>query len=145
MQNERVMKVEGIDLSGKGRALGVGVDLIEVSRIADMLERHGETFLKRVYTEQEREYCMGMKYPHKHLADRFAAKEAVSKCFGTGIGSELSWQSVSVINGSKGEPQITLDEKGSALLSQKGGESVLISLSHTESMAVAFAVLVAAN
>ena len=135
--------MEGIDFSGKGRVLGVGVDLIEVSRIKNMLARHEERFLEKVYTEQEREYCMRMKHPYKHLAARFAAKEAVSKCFGTGIGSELSWQSVSVINGFNGEPQICFDEKGSRLLSERGGEAVLISLSHTESMAVAFAVLVA--
>jgi holo-[acyl-carrier protein] synthase len=139
------MKVEDINMPREGSVLGVGVDLIEVSRIADMLERHGERFLKRVYTEQELKYCMGMKYPQKHLAARFAAKEAVSKCFGTGIGSELSWKSISVINGANGEPNICFDEKGTKLLSQKGGEAVLISLSHTESMAVAFAVLVAAT
>jgi holo-[acyl-carrier protein] synthase len=137
------MKVEDINLPEKGRVLGVGVDLVEVSRIADMLERHGERFLKRVYTEEELKHCMRMKYPQKHLAARFAAKEAVSKCFSTGIGSELSWKSISVINGANGEPNICFDEKGSKILSQRGGESVLISLSHTESMAVAFAVVVA--
>ena len=139
------MKLEGIDLSGKGKALGVGIDLVEVGRIAEMLERHGERFLNRVYTEKEREYCMGKKYPHQHLAARFAAKEAVSKCFGTGIGSELSWQSISVINGSDGAPRICFDEKGAKLLSQKGGENILISLTHAESMAAALAVLVAAD
>ncbi len=137
------MKVEDINLSGKGKALGVGVDLVEVGRIANMLEQHGERFLEKVYTEEEREYCMGKKHPPIHLAARFAAKEAVSKCFGTGIGSELSWHSVSVINGSNGQPQVRLDDQGSKLLSRKRGESVLISLSHTESMATAFAVLVA--
>ena len=87
-----------------GVLIGIGADVIEVSRIRGVFERQGERFLARVFTDEEREYCFRMAHPHKHLAARFAAKEAVSKCFTTGIGAELGWRSVSVYHGSRNEP-----------------------------------------
>ena len=66
--------------------IGIGVDLVECERIQHSLDRFGEKFLHRVFTEGEIEYSMSMKFPARHLAARFAAKEAVSKAFGTGIG-----------------------------------------------------------
>jgi holo-[acyl-carrier protein] synthase len=130
-----------LSLPPGGVVLGLGTDVIEVERIRKVLERQGERFLDRVFTGEEREYCLGMKYPHKHLAARFAAKEAVSKCFTTGIGAELGWKSVSVYHGERKEPLIRLDEKGEALLKHVGGSRVLISLSHTDTVAVAVAVI----
>jgi holo-[acyl-carrier protein] synthase len=67
-----------LNLPPGGVLLGLGVDVIEVSRVRGVLERQGERFLERVFTEEEREYCFRMAHPHKHLAARFAAKEAVS-------------------------------------------------------------------
>jgi len=64
--------------------LGIGVDLVECARIERSLDRFGEKFLHRVFTKGEIEYSMSMKFPERHLAARFAAKEAVSKAFGTG-------------------------------------------------------------
>lgn len=126
-----------------GIVRGVGTDIIECSRIARVLERQGERFLSRVYTEGERAYCMQMKNPVPHLAARFAAKEAVSKCFTTGIGSALGWKSIEVLKGEREEPLIQLDEKGNELLKELGGSEVLVSLSHTENYGLAFAVIVA--
>ncbi len=126
-----------------GIVRGVGTDIIECSRIARVLERQGERFLNRVYTEGEREYCMKMKNPVPHLAARFAAKEAVSKCFTTGIGSSLGWKSIEILKGEREEPLIRLDEKGNELLKRLGGRDVLVSLSHTENYGQAFAVIVA--
>lgn len=126
-----------------GTVRGVGTDIIECSRIARVLERQGERFLKRVYTQGEQDYCMQMKNPVPHLAARFAAKEAVSKCFTTGIGSALGWKSIEVLKGEREEPLIQLDEKGSKLLEELGGTDVLVSLSHTENYGLAFAVIVA--
>jgi holo-[acyl-carrier protein] synthase len=83
-----------------------------------------------------------MAYPHKHLAARFAAKEAVSKCFTTGIGASLGWRSVSVYHGSRNEPLVRLDPKGEALLKDVGATQVILTLSHTESVAMAVAALV---
>lgn len=125
-----------------GILLGLGADVIEVSRIRGVLERQGERFLARVFTEEEREYCFRMAHPHKHLAARFAAKEAVSKSFTTGIGSELGWRSVSVYHGSRNEPLVRLDPKGEALLRAVGATRVLLTLSHTDTIAMAVAALV---
>ena len=133
-----------ITLPPGGLLLGLGSDLIDVERIAGVLERQGERFLNRVFTDEERAYCFGMKYPHKHLAARFAAKEAVSKAFTTGIGAELGWKSISVYHGSRHEPLVRLDEKGEALLRQVGGTNVLLTLSHTDTAAMAVAAVVKA-
>jgi holo-[acyl-carrier protein] synthase len=95
-----------------------------------------------VFTDEERAYCSGMTHPHKHLAARFAAKEAVSKCFTTGIGAELSWKSISIFHGERRQPLVRLDEKGEALLRHMGATQVLVSLSHTETLAMAVAALV---
>ncbi len=133
-----------IELPPGGILLGLGSDIIDVDRIRGVLERQGERFLDRVFTDEERAYCFGMKYPHKHLAARFAAKEAVSKAFTTGIGAELGWKSVSVYHGSRHEPLVRLDEKGTALLNQVGGTNVLLTLSHTDNAAMAVAAVVKA-
>ena len=127
-----------------GVLLGLGCDLIEVGRIRGVWERQGERFLQRVFTEEERTYCLALKHPHPHLAARFAAKEAVSKAFSTGIGAELGWTSVSVYHGRRHEPLVRLDDKGQALLRAVGATSVLLSLSHTETVALAVAALVKA-
>lgn len=124
-----------------GVLLGLGADLIEVERVRGVLERQGPRFLERVFTEEERAYCSRMAHPHKHYAARFAAKEAVSKCFTTGIGAELGWRSVSIYHGPRNEPLVRLDAKGEALLAQLGGTHVLVTLSHTESHALAVAAL----
>ena len=107
-----------------------------------MYERQAERFLQRVFTEEEREYCLRMKNPIPHLAARFAAKEAVSKCFTTGIGELLGWKSVEVVKGEREEPLIRLDERGLALLRQLDASEVLISLAHTANYGLAFAALV---
>lgn len=125
-----------------GILVGIGIDLIEVERIRSVIERQGERFLDRVFTAEERAYCATMKFPHKHYAARFAAKEAVSKCFGTGIGAELGWRSVSVYHGERHQPLVRLDERGTALLRAAGATAVHLSLAHTEALAVAVAVLV---
>jgi holo-[acyl-carrier protein] synthase len=125
-----------------GVVRGVGTDLIECQRIARVLERQRDRFLERVFTEGEREYCMRMKNPVPHLAARFAAKEAVSKCFTTGIGEALGWRSIEVVKGEREEPIIRLDQRGLALLARLDANDVLVSLAHTASHGLAFAVLV---
>lgn len=133
-----------LSLPPGGILVGLGADLIEVERVKGVLERQGSRFLQRVFTEEEQAYCSGMAHPHKHYAARFAAKEAVSKCFTTGIGAELGWRSVSVYHGARHEPLIRLDEKGQALLAQVGATHVLVTLSHTETHAMAVAAIVRA-
>jgi holo-[acyl-carrier protein] synthase len=128
-----------------GILVGLGADVIEVERIRGVLERQGERFLARVFTDEERAYCSRMSQPHKHLAARFAAKEAVSKSFTTGIGAELGWRSVSVYHGERNQPLVRLDEKGQALLRDAGATHVLLTLSHTATVAMAVAALVRAQ
>ncbi|MEY4939793.1 MAG: holo-[acyl-carrier-protein] synthase [Verrucomicrobiota bacterium] len=131
-----------IHLPPGGFLIGLGADLIEIERVRGVLDRQGERFLQRVFTDEERAYCSKMAHPHKHYAARFAAKEAVSKCFSTGIGAELGWRSVSIYHGDRHQPLVRLDELAAALLQRVGATHVHVSLSHTETMAMAVAALV---
>lgn len=133
-----------LQLPPGGVLLGIGADIIEVARIRSVMLRHGDRFIERILTEEERAYCAGMAHPHKHIAARFAAKEAVSKCFTTGIGAELGWKSISVYHGERHEPKVRLDAQGEALLAHVGGTHVMLTLSHTENYAMAVAAVVRA-
>ena len=121
--------------------LGIGIDIIEVARIQSSYEKFGERFLKRILHPNEIAYCLSHKSPAPFLAARFAAKEAISKAFGTGIGSQLGWQDMEVVRRESGEPYVVLHGDGSKLLEQRGGRVVLISLSHTQQHAAAVAIL----
>ena len=121
--------------------LGIGIDIIEVARIRASYERFGERFLKRILREQEIGYCLSHKFPSPHLAARFAAKEAVSKAFGTGIGRQLGWQDMEVVRKESGEPLIVLHGAGQKLLAERGAKIACVSLSHTEVYAAAVAII----
>ncbi len=125
-----------------GPLLGFGVDIVDIGRIESMRKRQGDRFLKRVYTPKELDYCMKMKFPDQHLAARFAAKEAVSKAFTTGIGEHFDWKSIGVIVGERRQPEIELDEKAGRFMETLGGKRISISLSHSEKMAIAIAGLI---
>jgi holo-[acyl-carrier protein] synthase len=133
-----------INLPPGGVLIGIGADIIEISRIRSVMLRHGDRFIERILTDEERTYCSSMAHPHKHIAARFAAKEAVSKCFTTGIGSELGWKSISVYHGARHEPLVRLDDKARDLLAHVGATQILLTLSHTENYAMAVAALVCA-
>ncbi|MEY2820753.1 MAG: hypothetical protein RJA37_776 [Verrucomicrobiota bacterium] len=130
------MRLEG------GNVVGVGVDLTEISRIREAHRRHGAAFLDKVFTQEEQALCLAKPDPYPSLAARFAAKEAVSKALGTGFGAELSLKGVSVLTDEAGAPAPRLDGPAQALLARKGATRVLISLTHTDELAEAFAVLV---
>ena len=121
--------------------LGIGIDIIEVSRIAASYERFGERFLNRILHPAEISYCLSHKTPGPFLAARFAAKEAISKAFGTGIGAQLSWQDMEVGRKPSGEPFVILHGNGGKLFQERNGRAVLISLSHTQMHATAVAIL----
>src|SRR5262245_9310059 len=121
--------------------LGIGIDIIEVDRIQSSYDRFGERFLKRILHPKEIEYCLSHKSPAPFLAARFAAKEAISKAFGTGIGAHLGWQDVEVGRKESGEPFVILHGAGLELLRQRGARAMLISLSHTANHAAAVAIL----
>jgi holo-[acyl-carrier protein] synthase len=121
--------------------LGVGIDLIEVARIRSAHSKFGERFLQRILMPGEIEYCLGYRDPAPHLAARFAAKEAASKAFGTGIGAHLGWHDLEVCRKGTGEPFWLLHDKGAQLLQAKNGRVMHLSLSHTEHHATAIAIL----
>ena len=121
--------------------LGIGIDLVENARIQHSIERFGERFLHRVFTAGEIAYCQSMKYPERHFAARFAAKEALSKAFGTGIGKAMSWKEIDVRNKPSGEPFVVLEGGATELANERGVTAALITLSHTENHAVACVVL----
>lgn len=121
--------------------LGIGVDLVECSRIERSLDRFGEKFLRRVFTEGEIEYSMSMKFPARHLAARFAAKEAVSKAFGTGIGKAMGWRNIDVRKKKSGEPFLVFSGRAQELATIRSVTSALITLSHTDHHAMACVVL----
>jgi holo-[acyl-carrier protein] synthase len=121
--------------------LGVGIDIIEVERIEASHKRFGDRFITRILHPGEISYCLSHRRPGPFLAARFAAKEAVSKAFGTGIGTQLSWQDIQVMRQESGEPYIVLHGNGQALLRQRNARAMLISLSHTQTYAAAVAVL----
>ncbi len=121
--------------------LGTGIDIIEVERIGASFEKFGERFLKRILRPDEIAYCLTHKFPVPHLAARFAAKEAISKAFGTGIGAQLGWQNIEVARRESGEPFVILYGDGLKLLAVRGGKRVHLSLSHTKQYAAAMAIL----
>ena len=121
--------------------LGVGIDIIEVGRIEASHQKFGERFLNRILHPNEINYCLSHRSPGPFLAARFAAKEAISKAFGTGIGSQLAWQDMEVGRKESGEPFVILHGNGQKLLQSRGGRTVHLSLSHTAAHAAAVAVL----
>ena len=121
--------------------IGIGVDLVECSRIQHSLDRFGERFLHRVFTDGEIAYSNSMKFPARHLAARFAAKEAVSKAFGTGIGKSMGWRDIDVQKKPSGEPFLVLSGGAEALARERGIRHALITLSHTDEHAMAMIVL----
>lgn len=121
--------------------LGIGVDLVECARVQHSLDRFGDRFLHRVFTEGEIAYSQSMKFPARHLAARFAAKEAISKAFGTGIGKAMGWKDIDVHKKPSGEPFVVLKDGAKKVASERGVANVFITLSHTDNHAMAMIVL----
>ena len=121
--------------------LGVGIDLVEVGRIRDSLERLGERFARRILCPAEYDYCFDHKDPSTHVAARFAAKEAVSKAFGTGIGTELGWLDIEVLRLASGSTQVHLHGAVAQLMEHRSAKSIHLNLTHTAQYASAVAIL----
>lgn len=121
--------------------IGIGVDLVKISRI-EKAGRNHPAFLERVFTEKERDYCRRMKYPAQHFAARFAAKEAILKAFGTGLGSGMQWTDIEVLHGEGGGPIVNMSGGAKDYADLRGVQQILLSYSHDEGYAVAHAVLV---
>lgn len=119
--------------------IGIGTDIIECLRIAQMIERHGELFITRVYTPHEIQYCQSRKLATQHFAGRWAAKEAILKALGTGWRRGISWRDVEVRNEPGGRPTVALRGGARDVVEQLGITQMLISISHCRSHATAYA------
>lgn len=117
--------------------IGMGVDLAEVERIKAAIERHGETFLKRVYTAAERAYCEGFRNKYERYAGRFAAKEAAMKALGTGWRRGVRWVDFEVVRELGGRPGIRLDGEARKIADGIGVKRIALSITHTEATALA--------
>ena len=119
--------------------LETGIDLIEVERVEQAIEKYGERFLNRVFTEQELAYCRGR--PHE-LAARFAAKEAISKLLGVGIQHPdgVHWREIEIVSGKRGKPGIKLSGRAARRAKKIGFKNLSLSLSHSREHAVALVV-----
>lgn len=120
--------------------IGIGTDITECLRIANMIERHGELFISRVYTDQEISYCSTRKAATQHYAGRWAAKEAVLKALGTGWRRGISWRDVEVVSMPSGAPVISLHAGAREVAESQGIKRVHISISHARSHAIAYAI-----
>jgi holo-[acyl-carrier protein] synthase len=121
--------------------LGTGIDIIEVARIAASYAKYGDKFVNRILLPDELAYCLTHRQPAPFLAARFAAKEAVSKAFGTGIGAQLAWRDIEIRRKETGEPFVLLHGKGGELFAARGAARLLVSLTHTQHYAAATAIL----
>ncbi|MCS6808151.1 MAG: holo-ACP synthase [Bacteroidota bacterium] len=114
--------------------LGIGTDIVLVARIRDALEKYGEHFVRRIFTEEECRYCESQKYRVLHYAARFAAKEAFSKAIGTGMTGDMTWKSVEIVKKRTGKPVLRMHGK---IAETYGMCKVHVSLSHTTEAAIA--------
>jgi holo-[acyl-carrier protein] synthase len=121
---------------------GIGTDIVECLRVRRMIERHGELFLTRVFTDREMRYCQRSKRSTEHFAGRWAAKEAVLKCLGTGWSKGICWTDIEVANDPAGKPGINLQAATQAYAKSIGIRDVLITISHCRAYAVAYALAV---
>jgi len=121
---------------------GIGIDVVEVDRIEAAIERNGALFVDRLFTEAEQEYCRKQKRPGMHYAARFAAKEAVSKALGTGIGGHAGWLDMEVVRNESGAPTMLFTGNAADFLKAEGIAMVQVSLSHARDYAAANAVAI---
>ncbi|WP_299468236.1 holo-ACP synthase [uncultured Gimesia sp.] len=120
--------------------VGLGTDIVEISRIGQMIERHGDTFLNRVFTENENAYCGSKKHKEQHYAGRWAAKEAVMKTLGTGFIKGIGWKEIEIINLKSGKPTVVISGGVETHAAEMGIQEILITISHSREFATATAI-----
>ncbi len=120
------------------RTISIGTDIIECLRIAQMIEKHGELFLQRVFTRREILYCSSRRSSTQHYAGRWAAKEAALKALGTGWARGVHWTDIEVQNEAGGKPTIVLANRADEIAVSLGIQQMLISISHCRSYAIAY-------
>jgi len=120
--------------------IGVGLDATEIERVADMIERYGDRFLRRVFTDGEISYCQGKRDFASSYAARFAAKEAAMKALGTGHSRGVFWTGIEVVR-RHGPPQLRFHGGAEARFKAMGGTSSLVTLTHSRELAIAHVML----
>jgi holo-[acyl-carrier protein] synthase len=122
--------------------VGLGTDIVEIDRIAGMIDRHGDTFLDRVFTPAERAYCGKKKHAAQHYAGRWAAKEAAMKALGTGFVPGVGWHDFEILPEQSGAPKLTLSGGGATKAKSLGIDAILVTMSHCRGYATATAIAV---
>ena len=117
---------------------GIGIDIIEIDRIRQSVDRLGDHFLRKIYTPQELAYCSSKQNMYQHLAARFAAKEAAGKALATGWSGEFRWKDVEIMNNPSGQPRITITGK---LREKLSSSRIYLSISHSDNHVVAMVVI----
>jgi len=120
---------------------GIGIDVIQNDRIRQSIERFGDRFLQRIYTEAEIEYCKKSGQPEIHYAARFAAKEAGLKAIGTGWRRGVTWQDFEVANLASGRPTLRLHGVAAEIAGKMGVKSISLSITHTAELGMAHVIL----
>ena len=122
--------------------VGIGVDIVEISRIKQAAKKWSDNFLKRIFTVKELAYANGKSIPYQHLAARFAAKEAVLKAIGDSAIHRIEWVNVEILNDEHGKPVVNLSGQAKKIMQDKNISDIIISMSHTRTYAVANAVMI---
>ena len=121
--------------------VGTGIDIAEVPRIREAIERHGQRFLKRIFTEGEIQYCESKANRVERYAARFAAKEAGMKAIGTGWNHGVRWRDIEVARKPGGRPTLQLHGKAAEFAAKLGATNIALSLTHTAEQAIAQVIL----
>jgi len=121
--------------------VGTGIDLVEIERIRQSVDRFGERFLNRVYTAAEQAYCLRKRNAAESLAARFAAKEAGAKALGTGINHGVTWLEIEVVREPGGRPAIAFHGRARSIAEHQGVRAVALSLTHSRNLAMASVIL----
>ena len=119
--------------------IGIGVDIIEIDRVKESIDKFGDHFLNKIYTEKELKYCLEKSDKYQHLAARFAAKEAVYKALSSGWNKNIGWKNIEITNESNGMPIVTLNGEVKNFLSPQ--KSLKISISHSRDYVAAVAII----
>lgn len=120
--------------------VGLGTDIVEIVRIGEMIDRHGEAFLNRIYTPDEIRYCQKRKHYNEAFAGRWAAKEAVMKALGTGFIRGIGWQDIEILAEKSGKPFVNIRGGAGEHAKKIGVDNILITISHCKAYATATAI-----
>ena len=121
--------------------VGIGIDLVEVSRIRSVYERHRERFVNRILTPAERAYVLRHRDPSERLAGRWAAKEAALKALGTGLSAGIRWQDAEILPDDRGKPILQFHGNAATLAAQLGANVLHVTITHGGDIAFAQVIL----